>query len=921
MPFKLHALGLCVSILMVACGPVAETATVEGARTSLSNGDLVGAKQQLKQVLQQAPETIEARLMLAETLFLENNHVEAIVEYRKVKELGAPLPRWVPGLARSMLANGEHQKVIDEFGKTVLDGAAPSAELTASLATAYTLLGDHAKAQQLVEAALKGAPDNVPLMLAKVRMLGGEGKSDEALAGVETVLRNAPRSVDAWLLKGDLLTYAKRQNEAAVASYRQAVAIDAKSMRAQVSLITALVMLSDIDGASQQFESFRKIFPAHPQTAFFAAELAFMKGQHQQARALFTPLVQASPNNTLLLTLSAANELKLGNAPEAESLLVRAVKLAPNQLQPRHLLAQAYARMGQPSRSLEALKPLLARAPVDAESLYLAAVAHMQLGNAQVSESLLARAEVAAPDNARVKTAQAIRQLSRNADGALSALAAVAASDKSEIADLALIGLHVRRREFDKALLAVDALEKKLPEQALPAELRANVLHAKGDHAGARASLDLALKRSASYFPAITRLVALDLADKKPGDAIARLDGFIQANPRHVEALMAKAGLLTRQGRSEEVLETFRKAQQVAPGDPVPRVMQVTHLLTLGQVSQAHVVAQDAVAAMPNEPAVLEVLARSQVAKGELLQAVASLNKLVASQQSAVPPLLQLATVHALRGDATAANAALKRALEISPDNLQVQQQVIKLSLQQRNVEGALGVARSVQARMPSSPLGYALEGDILRSVNRWPAARQAYEQGMKKSPTQIGYLATKVHSALLAERKSEEAARYAETWLKQQPKDTWLRFHLGMVALQRKDLSAAEQLFKQVVDLNPAHAQAWNNLAWCLAETGRPDALAAADKALALVPDQPEFLDTRAHALAKKGDLPGAVDAARQAVSLAGPGHPALRIRLATLLVQSGDRPGAKSLLEQLVAESPEGAQGDEARRLLASL
>ena len=47
-------------------------------------------------------------------------------------------------------------------------------------------------------------------------------------------------------------------------------------------------------------------------------------------------------------------------------------------------------------------------------------------------------------------------------------------------ADYALVMTHLRAREYDKAMAAVDRLEKKQPDSALAANLRGSVLAAKG---------------------------------------------------------------------------------------------------------------------------------------------------------------------------------------------------------------------------------------------------------------------------------------------------------------------------------------------------------------------------------------------------------------------------------------------------------
>jgi len=105
---------------------------------------------------------------------------------------------------------------------------------------------------------------------------------------------------------------------------------------------------------------------------------------------------------------------------------------------------------------------------------------------------------------------------------------------------------------------------------------------------------------------------------------------------------------------------------------------------------------------------------------------------------------------------------------------------------------------------------------------------------------------------------------------------------------LQRPD--EAEELFalvyrvgRQVCDDFPDSALAHNNLAWLAARCGRrlDDALAHAQRAVALAPDKAAYLDTLAEVHFQKGDRDRAVELAEQCLRLA-PDDPHIQAQLA---------------------------------------
>ena len=77
-----------------------------------------------------------------------------------------------------------------------------------------------------------------------------------------------------------------------------------------------------------------------------------------------------------------------------------------------------------------------------------------------------------------------------------------------------------------------------------------------------------------------------------------------------------------------------------------------------------------------------------------------------------------------------------------------------------------------------------------------------------------------------------------------------------------------------------------------------RPGAVAMAERALKVVPNQPAMMDTLAMALAAESRLPEAIELQKQVVDLA-PGSPLFRLNLAKLHLQSGDKSAAREALE----------------------
>ena len=890
---------LLVSLMLAGCGEKPE-AMISSAKDYLAKNDNKAAVIQIKNALQKNPDMPEARFLLGETLLNSGDPVGAETELRKALALKYPQDPIMPLLANALLAQGQAKKLTDEFGKTTLTDKTAEAGFLTSLATAYAAQGQVDPAQASLNAALTAAPDYAPAKLIQARQKAGQRDYDGALALTEEVLAKTPQSVEAWKFKGDLLLYAKNQPAEALVAYRKSVEIKPAFLAGQAAVITLLLQQNNQPDAATQIDQLKKVAPNHPQTKFLQANLAFQQKDMKAARDLIQQVMKVTPNNVQALQLAGAIELQLNSPVQAETYLSKALQTAPGLPLARRLLVMTYLRSGQPAKAMDTLKPGLTGNPVDPALYAVAGEVFLQNNDVKNAEVYFAKATQQDPTNARNRTSLALtHMIGGQVDSAFGELQNIATSDAGITADLALISAHLRRQEFDKTLQAIDGLEKKQPDKPLAANLRGRVLLAKRDVAGARQSFEKALKIDPLFFPAVASLAGLDLADKKPQDAKARFDAVLAKDPKNAQALLAQAELAARTGApKDEVAKLIGNAVSAHPTDVAPRLLLIDFYLRDKNTKQALSTAQDAVANNPDSPELLDALGRTLQVSGDLNQAMASFNKLAGMQPLSPMPYLRLADVQMAAKDKSGAAASLRKALEIKPDLQQAQKGSIMLDLDAKNVQGALTTAKTMQKQNGKDAIGYVLEGDIYASQKNWDNAAGAYREGLKHvaSPE----LAIKLHSVLVASNKGAEADKFAVSWQKDNPKDAAFMLYQGDRAIASKEYATAEKLYRAVTQLQPNSPIAYNNLAWVTAQLNKDGAIALAEKANALAPNQPAFMDTLAMLLSDKGDYAKAVDLQTKVVTLQ-PQNPVFKLNLAKIQIKGGKKDLAKVQLDEL--------------------
>ena len=918
-PRLLQAGLLATALALAACGGQNAEELATAGKAAMAQRDYAAAIIQFKSGLQKEPNSADLRLQLGLALLEIGDPVSARVELEKAQELQAPDEQVIPPLARAHVAVGDDTRLLAQYGQTRLDDPQAQGDLLTSLAMAHMMRNDATRGAELTDAALRLVPGYGPATVLQARLRAAAGGFDEALALLDGVLAREAGNERAGVFKGEVLWFGKRDREAALAAFRSVLEKSPKSVAAHTSAVNLLNELGQAEAARSQFAEMKKVAANHPDTLFLESQFAFADGDFRKSREITDRLLKGAPDNPRLLELAGAADYRQGRFAEAEAFLGRALKAAPGRLLSRQLLAQTYLRLNQPARAVEALRPVIEGASADGTSLALAGEAYTRLGDAKRADQAFAAAAKAAPDDTRVRTSIALAEAARGGSGAIAKLEAVAAEDKGTRADIALVSTRLRAGDLPGALKAIDNIEKKQPDKALAHHLRGRVLLLRRDIPAAAKAFETALAKEPGYFPAVASLAAIDLDAGRPDAARKRFEDHLRSQPTSHQAHLSLAELALRTGgEPAAVVKHLRDAVRANAGEAQSHLMLVNHLLSSGDQAAALTAAREAAAALPANPQVLENLGRAQLAANDAASAVATFKQLTAQQSGNPSYQVRLGEALLATNDHAGAESAMEAALKLQPGFAPARRGLVAVAMRQNRPQDALALVREMQKTDPKDAGPWLLEGDIETSRRNFDAAAAAYRSAFNLAKTSDG--AVRLHMALLSGGRRAEADKLAADWTGANPKDVGFRYYQGDLALGRGEFPAAEAHYRAVLEAQPRNALAMNNVAYLLVRQGKPGALDMAKKANELLPGRPPLMDTMALALAAEKKLPEAIELQKAAISRA-PNDPGLKLTLARLLIQRGDKAYARAELEELVKLGDKFRDQAEVSKLLATL
>jgi cellulose synthase operon protein C len=916
----LRPLGILVlALLLAACDAlISPQHRLARARAELDAGEWGRAAIELRKLVQTDPQNAQAWLLLARWSLDVGHAGDARSALDRAMKARASARELDELRVRMWLETGQPKEVIDAAAHNAL--ALPEPDRSVALAHAYNQLRRYDRTIALLQPLLAAHPNSTDARLAAVVALWRSGKANLALRTLDAAMADRS-SWAAPLLKGQL---AQRQGRLAIAEDAFALAIQRmppsapmpQRVEALANLTEVRLAQSKVKEASESEARLVKLAPDWLRTQLLRGRLEIAGSDYVNGIADLERVVAHGSNYGEARMFLATAQVQRGSLEQAQSNLEELVHQSPDNVPARKLLAQVRLKLNEPEDALSALTPALGAKLMDAQLYALLSTIENQIGNPNSVLDALGRSLSAQPDNPTLRLNLAQAYLSANQPKeALQVLEAAPDRVDDPQRDALLIAAIGEVRGTAAADAEVEKLLAAHPHDPAVLNLAASFFlsHAQADRA--RALLRQALAANPRDVSSLVNLARLDAATGDAQGAESALREALDQDRSNLRIRMGLADLLMQRKAFTEAQQLIEAANN--PGSPDVQFALARVALARGDLKQANA-ALDRAVALRSGSAELENQA------GLLLLAARQYEPALARFRQATGRVadnavfwFNTARAQVALNQAVAARQSLEKANTLQPEWVAPVSALSVLDVKAKNYQTALERVKVLVAKQPNDPDALVLEGDVDESVGRYGDAATAYAEAQQRRPDAAVLVRLFEARHRAGTPKPEQPL---QQWLAENPNDFAVRRVLGAYYLGERDLKQAAREFEAVLAQSPNDIVALNDLAWVY--QGLQDARAeeVAEHAYKLAPTAPAVDDTLGWILARKHATDRALALLTQAAR-AGAGDPDIQYHYAYALAAAGKRAEAREILSKVLAGKQDFDSRRDAERLLANL
>ncbi len=908
--------GVLLSISGCAPDERSEGERVAMAQQSVAQGRYREAIIEMRNLLLENRNSVDARLILGAALLESGDMDTAQKEAFRARDLGATPKQYLEILARSLQGTGNHVEVISEIDPSGIEDPVLASTLRSLRGWSMLELGSVDQASTVfdeeLEAGVSVEAQRIAL-LGKASLAVDDGELAQAELHLLRALELLPNEPESLLALGRVyISQSKYQNVKTLLAPARNGLVPAEPQEKffiEGQYTEALLGLGQIKEARKSVALLENLGVAHPMYAFLKGRVEFQSGNTGESISLFQQVLAEYPNYTPALTLMGVALIQRDDIDQAEMFLTRSVANDPGNVRARRLLAETRLRMGRNRAAVRTLKDGLSRDYDDVELLSMLGRATMREGDQDEGLKYLQAAYAADPDspNAGVVLASAYLTIGNSAEAIRILRSIPEGAIEKNRRDVLIRVANLDSTDQTKAEAQIEQLLKDVgPGDTYIMGLAGSFYAATAQVEKARALFNDILAVSSDNRAAMLNILNLDERSGDYSQSQAMFEAAHAADQSELLPVMVLARIYEAKGEGERAIELVSKANQRDPSALLPNLMLAANALR----KEDYVTADEfASVAATNYP---------RSARAHALYGLAKMNL----------------------GQLTEFKNAFERAVVIEPDNVEynyyfevVQSDTPYLPAMRSLAILHAEIGRSsqadklvadIRARFGTSRQALVAVGEIRAAQVKVEEAEIAFESAQQIKPS--WFVASELYNMRKAHGIADPTQSLRE-WKEHAPGDSRPQQKIAQYHHETGNSSVAIKVYEQTLVLQPDSVISRNNLAWLYFERGEDgdleQALTLAQSAYELSEQNPAIADTYGWLLFQSGEVQKSRDILRTAFLATGPEKsPDIAYHYAVIQQEKdGLASSAREILDNALNSDRPFASRREAQKLLDSI
>lgn len=614
---------------------------------------------------------------------------------------------------------------------------------------------------------------------------------------------------------------------------QEALDRDANDIEAHILMGSVLFARNDREKAFAELNRAIELNPNRIESYLSMARFYIVTKENQKAEELYRKAISINPNSPLAHAEYGKFLVQQSRPQEAEAELLKAVEVGPNDRNSRFVLASFYLVNRQLDKAENEFKALAALDKDKPESQMVLADFYSSVN--RVDDSIRIYQEILAnsPDfmMGRYRLAEILLTNKGDMPGAMAQIDEALKKDKHDRQALLLRArVQMQKQQQDATKAAIEDLKEVLrqePNSRAGLYFLAQANYSLGYMDQARAFAGDLERNYPDYLPAKLMQLQVSLSGGDPkgaaslaSDLLARLSKTAP-DRNNSPQLLAELTQKTHLARGAAQLQLrnlaaarqdFEAAQRIAPGDPTPYNNLALVFLQENKPEEALASFENALQVDATNFAALNGIIMQYARSKELPKAHSRVDQAL----SAYP---NVAWLHYLKGqvygyesNSSAAEASMRRALEIDPNYLPAYSALAALFINSKQEGLAIEEYKKILAIRPDNASVYTLIGMLEDSRQNQDAAIDSYKKALERDPNAV--IAANNLAWNYAEFNKgnlDEAVRLAQTVVQRNPNIAGFVDTLGWVYYKKNLYGAAVEQLRKAVALDEAAARAAN--------------------------------------------------------------------------------------------------------------